>query len=61
MSIAFEGRDKGSIVTPGLNIGGIRPTATFGGSRGEALIQILEDQVTYWGNSARRHLRGEPR
>src|SRR6266852_267715 len=42
MSIAFEGRDKGSIVTAGLHVGVIRSTAPFGGNPGDVLIRILD-------------------
>src|SRR4051812_44006778 len=44
MSIAFEGRDKGSIVTQivNLHIGIVRAPAPFGGNPADVVIRILD-------------------
>src|SRR2546423_2214887 len=44
MSIAFQGRDKGSIVTHvvNLHIGVVRAPASFGGNPANVLIRILD-------------------
>src|SRR5262249_11399676 len=42
MSTAFEGPDKGSIVTTTLHIGVIRSAAAFGRNPGDVLIRVLD-------------------